>query len=145
MFKTLTRCKKCRALNRVPAAHLADSGKCGACKGPLGPASEPIEVDDGNFDGIVQEAKVPVLVDFWASWCGPCRMAAPEVEALAQEMAGRAIVMKVNTEEHPELASRYQVQSIPNFVILKNGQVALRRAGFAPRTEMRKWLEQAGA
>jgi thioredoxin 2 len=139
------RCHTCGAANRVPARHLADTGRCGACKASLPPADQPIEADTAAFDEIVRDARVPVLTDFWADWCGPCKMAAPEVAALAREMAGRAVVLKVNTELHPDLASRFRIQSIPNFVVLRGGRPVFQQAGVVPRAEMRRWLEQAAA
>jgi thioredoxin 2 len=136
-------CSNCGAKNRIPARHLADVGHCGACKAVLSPPSEPLEVDSAQFDSIIKEAQVPILVDFWADWCGPCRMAAPEVHALAREMAGRALILKVDADQNPELAARYGIQSIPNFLILRNGQVLFQRAGVAPRSEMQRWLESS--
>ena len=133
-------CKSCGTKNRVPAKHLADTGRCGSCKSPLPPVDEPLNVDTAEFDEIIRDSKVPVLADFWAAWCGPCRMAAPELKELARETAGKALIVKINTEENPELAARFGVQSIPNFVVLRGGQPVFQQAGLVPRSEMRRWL-----
>jgi len=142
-FSVVRKCPSCGTSNRIPARHLSSTGRCGSCKSPLPPQSEPINADDASFAEIVAEARVPVLTDFWAEWCGPCRMAAPEVHELAKEVAGRALVLKVNSDENPHTSARFNVQSIPNFVVLRDGQVVFQRAGLAPRAEMRRWLESA--
>ena len=138
-------CASCGKKNRIGADHLTDEARCGACKAVFPPLAEPVEADPQLFDEVMREAKVPVLVDFWAAWCGPCRMAAPEVQRTASAMAGRAVVLKVDTEAHPELAERFGVQGIPNFVVLKDGQVMFQQAGLVPHTQMEDWLTRAGA
>jgi thioredoxin 2 len=138
-------CPKCGKKNRSPADRLADEGRCGNCKTPISPVGKPIAADPEIFREVVRGARVPVLVDFWADWCGPCHRAAPEVDAAAAEMAGRAIVLKVDTDAHPQLASEFGVQGIPNFVVLKGGLLTFQHAGLAGRAEMKEWLVRAGA
>jgi thioredoxin 2 len=106
--------------------------------------AEPINANEKTFDEVIQGAKVPVLVDFWASWCGPCRSVAPEVQRLAGEMAGQALVLKVDTEQEPELARRYAVRSIPNFVVFRGGRQVAQQAGAVDRQTLRRYLESTG-
>jgi thioredoxin 2 len=138
-------CPHCQKKNRIHAENLAELNRCGACKRELPRVAAPIEADPALFDEITRNARVPVLVDFWAAWCGPCRRAAPEVQKTAQEMAGQALVLKVNTEKHPELAARYRVQGIPNFLVMSGGRVVMQQAGLVPSEQLSRWLLSASA
>ncbi len=103
--------------------------------------SKPVEVNDGNFDQMVLQSKTPVLVDFWAAWCGPCRMVAPIVEELAGEYEGKVTVVKLNVDENPKTASQYGVMSIPTLFIFKDGAPVSNIVGFRPKAELQRSLD----
>jgi len=138
-------CKVCGRKNRIPAKHLADTGRCGQCKSDLPPVDEALEVDVEQFDEITQQSPVPVLVDFWAEWCGPCKMAAPEVALTAKEMAGKAVVLKVDTDRYQELSARFNIRGIPYFAVFASGKPVVQQAGLVNHAQMETWLKNASA
>ena len=104
---------------------------------------EPLQVDTELFDEIIQSSRVPVLVDFWADWCGPCKAAAPEVARTAKEMAGQAVVLKVDTDRNQQLAARYSVRGIPNFAVFSGGKLVRQQSGVVGHDVMEGWLRSA--
>lgn len=134
-------CQQCGQRNRVPGAHLADQGRCGACKAALPPLAMPVDADEALFEELVGQARVPVLVDFWAPWCQPCVLAGPEVAKAAAALSGQAVVAKVNTEQYPALAARFGVRSIPNFVVLDAGRVKKQQAGMMNHEQLMRFVQ----
>ena len=139
----LTQCDACGATNRLSYAGLAKPTRCGKCKAALSPPAEPIEVSGtAAFDAAISAASIPILVDFWATWCGPCHMIAPEIEKLAQRMSGQALVLKLDTDAQPELSQRYQVRSIPTLAVFQGGKEVERTAGVQPATALEQLIRR---
>ena len=136
------RCETCGTLNRVPPERKGQRPKCGRCKNSVDVSGHPHEVDDLGLEATVAASPVPVLVDFWAPWCGPCQMAAPIVEDLAEEKAGDLLVLKVNTDEAQAAAQKYGVRGIPCFVLFSGGKEVSRQTGVLPPDKMKRWVEQ---
>ena len=132
-------CPNCETKNRVPAA-ASGTPRCAKCKSAL---PWMADADDSSFSSVVEEASVPVLLDLWAPWCGPCRMVSPALEALARERAGGIKLVKVNVDDAPGLARRFDAMSIPTLLVLDRGRVVARQVGALPEHALRQWLEGA--
>lgn len=137
-------CAQCGRKNRIPYARLGETGQCGNCQSALPPPSVPLDIDlAARFAQVIDQSALPVVVDYWAPWCGPCRMVAPELAKVATAHAGRWLVVKVNTEALPELGQRYQVQSIPTMAVFVGGREATRTSGARPAPAIADFVRQA--
>jgi len=136
---TVVRCENCGTKNRVPAA-APGAPRCGNCHRPL---PWVVDAGDDTFALVADQATVPVLVDVWAPWCGPCSMVSPALQQLASERAGSLKLVKVNADEAPEISRRFDVQAIPTLLIMQRGRVLSRQVGAAPAPQLRTWLEQS--
>jgi len=134
-------CPSCATVNRVPEARVGDDPTCGRCKKKLFP-HEPFTVTDASWDALVLRAPLPILVDVWAPWCGPCRVVAPVIAEIASERAGKMVVAKLNSDENPQTASRYRIESIPTLMVFRGGQPVERIVGALPKPALDQRLGQ---
>ena len=137
MASEVTRCGSCGQANRVPTA-AAGTPRCGKCHRPLPWIAD---ADDATFSEVAEAATVPVIVDLWAPWCGPCRMVSPALEQVARDLAGHVKLVKVNVDTSPQVSQRFEAQAIPSLLVLRRGRVAARRTGAVPLTVLRTWVD----
>ena len=132
-------CPHCQGINRIPAARLSDTPKCGKCKQPLF-QGKPLEVDESAFQRQISRSDVPLLVDFWAEWCGPCKMMAPMFAQAAIELEPQVRLLKVDTEKNQNLAAQFDIRSIPTIAIFKGGKEVARQAGAMQAPQLIQWV-----
>lgn len=142
----IVECPACAKKNRIPFARLNEEAHCGNCQTAIAPVSQTVDIPEASaFDRLVSESPVPVLVDFWAPWCGPCRVVGPELEKVAQQEAGNLVVAKVNTEALQSLAARFSVTSIPMIALFKGGREIERTMGARPAPAIKQFVRAAVA
>lgn len=132
-------CPFCSQLNRVNLAKLSAGPRCGSCKRPL-LLDRPVKVGAEHFDGVLAGTNAPVLVDFYADWCGPCKILAPVIDELAQAQAGRALIVKVDTDKYPGISERYGIRGIPTVIVFREGKESARHVGLAQRNQLEALL-----
>lgn len=132
-------CARCGATNRVPTERLGDNPVCGRCGAAL-LDGQPVELTDLNFDTVARATDLPLVIDFWAVWCGPCRMMAPQFERAAAALKGQALFVKINSDDNPELASRFGIRSIPTLLKLQGGRELARLAGARSAEQIVAWV-----
>lgn len=137
-------CPHCGTANRLAYARLDQQGRCGSCHQPLPALTEPAEAADAaSFAALISQCPLPVVVDFWAPWCGPCQMMAPEFAKAAALAQGQAVFVKVNTDQHPDIAQSFRIQGIPAFALIRHHKLAAQTAGFQPAAKLLEWIRQA--
>ena len=137
-------CPGCGTQNRLTYERLSEPVRCPKCKRNLDAPAEPIEVaNSADFDRLIAKSSIPVVVDYWAPWCGPCRMVAPELRKVAASQAGRVLVVKVNTDALSDLGERFRIRSIPTLAIFANGREVSRAAGARPAADIQAFIDQA--
>ena len=140
--KVTLRCQFCETWNRIDAARAADKPKCGKCAKPM-VLDRPVKLDDDTFRRTIDEAQVPVLVDFYADWCGPCKMMAPHVDELAARYIGRALIAKLDTDHAQRSAAPFNIRGIPTTIVFKDGKVVVQKAGAMPLAGLEELLKKA--